>query len=134
MDLAGANAIVTGAAVGTGRAIAERLAADGADLIVADVDERGGEETVARIEHAGGRARFVRADMLAPADVEALIEGADGLRVLVNNAGGGGHVPPHFPPRPRRSGAPRSTSTCARRCSQRNSRSRRCAAPAAARS
>ncbi len=97
MDLAGANAIVTGAAVGTGRAIAERLAADGADLIVADVDERGGEETVARIEHAGGRARFVRADMLAPADVEALIEGADGLRVLVNNAGGGGHVPPHFP-------------------------------------
>ena len=81
MDLAGANAIVTGAAVGTGRAIAERLAADGADVIVADVDERGGEETVARIEHAGGRARFVPADMLAPADVEALIDGADGLRL-----------------------------------------------------
>jgi NAD(P)-dependent dehydrogenase (short-subunit alcohol dehydrogenase family) len=95
MDLAGATAIVTGAAVGTGRAIAERLAAESAAVVVADVDERGGEETVARI--GGERARFVRADMLAPADVEALIEGAGGLRVLVNNAGGGGHVPPHFP-------------------------------------
>ena len=95
MDLDGAMAIVTGAAVGTGRAIAERLAAEGARVLVADVDERGGEETVARI--GGGRARFLRTDMLEPADVEALIERAAGLRVLVNNAGGGGHVPPHFP-------------------------------------
>src|SRR4051794_14363781 len=88
MDLAGVTAIVTGAAVGTGRAIAERLAAEGADVVVADVDERGGAETVARIDPAGGRARFARADMLAFAEVEALIEGADGLRVLVNNPGG----------------------------------------------
>jgi len=94
MDLPGARAIVTGAAVGTGRAIAERLAAEGADVIVADVDERGGEETVARI--GGERARFVRADMLAPAGVEALVTEADGLRVLVNNAGGW-LGPPHFP-------------------------------------
>src|SRR4051794_33314532 len=95
MDIDSALAIVTGAAVGTGRAIAERLAAEGARVIVADVDERGGEETVARI--GGGRARFVRTDMSVPADVEALMAGADGLRVLVNNAGGGGHMPPHFP-------------------------------------
>ena len=94
MDLTGATAIVTGAAVGTGRAIAKRLAAEGADVAVADVDERGGEQTVARI--GGERARFVRADMLAPVDVEALIEGAGGLRVLVNNAGGW-LGPPHFP-------------------------------------
>jgi|1185.fasta_scaffold742280_1 NAD(P)-dependent dehydrogenase (short-subunit alcohol dehydrogenase family) len=53
MDLAGANAIVTGAAVGTGRAIAERLAAEGAHVVVADVDERGGAETVARIGDGG---------------------------------------------------------------------------------
>jgi NAD(P)-dependent dehydrogenase (short-subunit alcohol dehydrogenase family) len=97
MELAGATAIVTGGAVGTGRAIAERLAAEGANVVVADVDARGGEETVVRLQRAGGRARFVRADMLAPADVEALVTEADGLRVLVNNAGGGGHVPPHFP-------------------------------------
>ena len=95
MVIAGAVAIVTGAAVGTGRAIAQRLAAEGAFVVVADVDVHGGEETVARI--GDGRARFVRADMRMPADVEALIAAADGLRVLVNNAGGGGHVPPHFP-------------------------------------
>jgi NAD(P)-dependent dehydrogenase (short-subunit alcohol dehydrogenase family) len=95
MDLDGAVAIVTGAAVGTGRAIAERLAAEGADVVVADVDEGGGGETVARI--GDGRARFVRADMLDASDVEALIASAQGLRVLVNNAGGGGHIPPHFP-------------------------------------
>jgi NAD(P)-dependent dehydrogenase (short-subunit alcohol dehydrogenase family) len=97
MDLQGAGAIVTGAAAGSGRAIAQRLAAEGAGVVVADVDERGGEETVARIERARGTARFVRADMTDPAEVEALIAGADGLRVLVNNAGGGGHIPPHFP-------------------------------------
>jgi NAD(P)-dependent dehydrogenase (short-subunit alcohol dehydrogenase family) len=95
MDLDGAVAIVTGAAAGTGRAIAERLADEGAHVTVADVDERGGEETVARI--GGERARFVRTDMLDAAAVETLVADADGLRVLVNNAGGGGHIPPHFP-------------------------------------
>src|SRR4051812_21134901 len=44
MQLDGGLAIVTGAAVGTGRAIAERLATEGADVVVADVDERGGED------------------------------------------------------------------------------------------
>ena len=96
MEIEGGVAIVTGAGAGTGRAVALRLAAEGADVVVADVDPRGGEETVARIGE--GRARFVRADMRVPADVEALIAAADGgLRVLVNNAGGGGHVAPHFP-------------------------------------
>jgi NAD(P)-dependent dehydrogenase (short-subunit alcohol dehydrogenase family) len=94
MDLAGAEAIVTGAAVGTGRAIAERLAAEGALVVVADLDTRGGEETVAR--SGRDRARFVRTDMLVPADVEALVAEANGLRVLVNNAGGW-LGPPHFP-------------------------------------
>jgi NAD(P)-dependent dehydrogenase (short-subunit alcohol dehydrogenase family) len=93
MELAGRVAIVTGAAAGTGRAIALRLAEEGARVVVADVDERGGE-SVARA--AGGR--FVRADMTAAEDVRRLIESAgDGLGVLVNNAGGGGHVEPHFP-------------------------------------
>ena len=94
MDIDGAVAIVTGAAVGTGRAIAERLAAEGAHVIVADIDERGGAETVARI--GGERARFFRGDMCAPVDVEALVASAGGLRVLVNNAGGW-LGPPHFP-------------------------------------
>jgi NAD(P)-dependent dehydrogenase (short-subunit alcohol dehydrogenase family) len=94
MRIEGAVAIVTGAAVGTGRAIAERLAAEGAHVTVADVDVRGGEETVARI--GGDRARFLRADVRVPADLEALFAGADGVRILVNNAGGS-LGPPHFP-------------------------------------
>src|SRR3954447_18563652 len=104
----GGVAVVTGAAAGTGRAvaarlpraraIAQRLAADGATVVVADVDPAGGQETVARIAARAGRARFVRADMMRDDDVAAMLAGAGaGLRVLVNNAGGGGHVPPHFP-------------------------------------
>src|SRR4051812_50219617 len=92
MQLDGALAIVTGAAVGTGRAIAERLAAEGARVIVADVDERGGEQTVARI--GGERARVVRADLLAPAGGEGPAAAANGPRGLGHNTRGGPGPPP----------------------------------------
>ena len=48
MELAGRVAIVTGAAAGTGRAVALRLAEEGAEVVVADVDERGGESSRGR--------------------------------------------------------------------------------------
>jgi NAD(P)-dependent dehydrogenase (short-subunit alcohol dehydrogenase family) len=96
MDVEGRVAIVTGAAAGAGRAIALRLGAEGADVVVADIDPVGGEETVAAITAGGGHARFFRADMRAADDVEAVVRSAD-PRILVNNAGGGGHVEPHFP-------------------------------------
>jgi NAD(P)-dependent dehydrogenase (short-subunit alcohol dehydrogenase family) len=91
MEIRGRTAIVTGAAAGTGRAIARRLAAEGASVVVADIDRENGERTAREI--AG---RFVRADMRSPEDITALISDAE-PQILVNNAGGGGHVPPHFP-------------------------------------
>jgi NAD(P)-dependent dehydrogenase (short-subunit alcohol dehydrogenase family) len=101
MDLEGAVAVVTGAAVGTGRAIAQRLAAGGAAVLLADVDTGGGERTRRTIEDAGGTAAFVEADLRTDAGVTAAIDAATArfgrLDVLVNNAGGGGHLPPHFP-------------------------------------
>lgn len=101
MEIDGIVAIVTGAAAGTGRAIALRLAAEGAIVLVGDVDARRGEETVRAIEADGGHAGFVRADVRLDEDVRKLVaaahRGPSGPRILVNNAGGGGHVEPHFP-------------------------------------
>jgi NAD(P)-dependent dehydrogenase (short-subunit alcohol dehydrogenase family) len=93
VDIAGRVAVVTGAGIGTGRAIAVALATSGADVVASDVDEDGGRRTVAL---CAGRARFVRADLTVAADIRRLIESAEPT-ILVNNAGGGGHVPPHFP-------------------------------------
>jgi NAD(P)-dependent dehydrogenase (short-subunit alcohol dehydrogenase family) len=93
MEIAGRTALVTGAAIGTGRAITLALAAEGAEVVASDVDETGGNETVSMCE---GSARFVKADVTLAADLQRLIESA-APTILVNNAGGGGHVPPHYP-------------------------------------
>ena len=100
MEIGGTVAVVTGAAAGAGRAIALRLGAEGAFVVVADIDPGGGGATVDAIAAAGGRAAFVRADMTDGDGVRAMVAAAAArgpLRILVNNAGGGGHVPPHFP-------------------------------------
>jgi NAD(P)-dependent dehydrogenase (short-subunit alcohol dehydrogenase family) len=101
MEPAGRVAIVTGAAVGTGRAIARRLAQAGAAVVLADTDAAGCVDTARLVEGDGGRAAFVPTDMTSPPDVAAMVEFAvarfGALHILVNNAGGGGHVPPHFP-------------------------------------
>jgi NAD(P)-dependent dehydrogenase (short-subunit alcohol dehydrogenase family) len=91
MEIRGRVAIVTGAGAGAGRGIALRLAAEGATVVVADVDSDGGADTARR---AGGR--FVPTDVTASDDLEQLIHAVQ-PQVLVNNAGGGGHVPPHYP-------------------------------------
>jgi len=62
MDLRGKIAHVTAAGAGIGRGIAERVAREGASVVVSDIDEEWGPETVVRIEEAGGRAEFVLAD------------------------------------------------------------------------
>jgi NAD(P)-dependent dehydrogenase (short-subunit alcohol dehydrogenase family) len=86
-DLADHTALVTGATSGIGQAIALRLARDGAEVIVHGRDATRGAETVDAILGAGGRARFVQADLSDPADLRRLVEEAGDVDVLVNSAG-----------------------------------------------
>jgi 3-oxoacyl-[acyl-carrier protein] reductase len=81
------TAIVTGAGSGIGRAIAHRLAEDGFLVIVADRAEAPAVETVAQIDSRGFKARAVILDITDPIATQALIDGAENLQVLVNNAG-----------------------------------------------
>lgn len=86
-------AIVTGAGgTGSGRAIALRLAANGFPVVVADVKDEGGRETVSLIEKDRGRALFCRTDVREETEVRNLIETSErafgALSLLVNNASG----------------------------------------------
>lgn len=98
MKLQNKVTIVTGAASGIGRACALRLAAEGACVVVSDVNADGGAETVQLIEDAGGTARFVAADVTQAAQVEALVlqtlDAFGRLDAAVNNAGIGGDLRP----------------------------------------
>lgn len=91
MDLEGKIAIVTGAASGIGKAIATRLGALGATVVVADLNETGAMETAKAIEAAGGTAMGMRADVTNIADARATVAAArerfGRLDILVNNAG-----------------------------------------------
>jgi len=63
MDIKGRTAVITGGGSGIGRATAVRLAAEGASVLTADLDEAGARETVRLIESAGGRAAAMRVDV-----------------------------------------------------------------------
>ena len=81
--LTGKTAIITGAAGGIGKAAAEIFAEAGAKVIIADINEKAGEETAGAI---GGI--FVKCDVSKSADVQKVIEACDGkLDILYNNAG-----------------------------------------------
>jgi 3alpha(or 20beta)-hydroxysteroid dehydrogenase len=81
--LTGKIAIVTGGARGTGAAIAERFAGEGADVVIADVlDERGR----AVVDRLGPAVRYVHCDVADERDWEALIDATGAIDILVNNA------------------------------------------------
>lgn len=92
MTLKDKIAIVTGGAVGIGGAIARRLAADGAKVLVADIAPENAAENVARIEEDGGTAAAYEVDVSQPEQIRPMIEHAvelwGGLHILVNNAWG----------------------------------------------
>jgi len=91
-------AIVTGAGSGIGRAIAVAFASAGASVVVSDIDEPGGLETVRSITESRGRAAFFRADTSKPAECEATVHEAisrfGALHIAVNNAGIAGPIAP----------------------------------------
>jgi 3-oxoacyl-[acyl-carrier protein] reductase len=83
--------IVTGAGGGIGEGIAKRLAEEGAQVIVNDINPALGEQVVEAILRAGGRASFFAADVTKSADMKALVNAAverhGKLDAMVNNAG-----------------------------------------------
>jgi NAD(P)-dependent dehydrogenase (short-subunit alcohol dehydrogenase family) len=85
--LTGQTALVTGATAGIGYAIALQLANEGAEVIVHGRDAERGAKAVRDIENAGGKARFIAADVSKAADVRRLADEAGAVDILVNNAG-----------------------------------------------
>lgn len=93
MEIAGKVAVVTGAGGGgSGRAIAKRIARDGGHVVVADINDDGGAETVREVAAAGGRAIYRRADVRREEEVRELVAFTErtygDLSVMVNDASG----------------------------------------------
>lgn len=91
MRLLNRVAVITGASQGIGRCVAQLYAKEGAKVAVIDVNVAGGEETVALINAAGGKALFVRCDISKREEVDAAAASIKAelgpIDVLVNNAG-----------------------------------------------
>ena len=90
MRLNNKKAIITGAGTGIGRAIAERFCIEGADVMVADIETKGGEETVKQIIKSGGTAIFQETDTSKEDSVQSVIESTvsefGGIDIVINNA------------------------------------------------
>ncbi|MEM6485455.1 MAG: SDR family oxidoreductase [Pseudomonadota bacterium] len=92
--------VVTGAAQGIGRAIATALSARGATVLVTDIDDEGGAETIDLIKELGGVASYAHCDVTRSEDMastmDLAVERLGGLDVLVNNAGYEGDIRPIY--------------------------------------
>ncbi|MDO8614912.1 MAG: SDR family oxidoreductase [Dehalococcoidia bacterium] len=99
----GKVALVTGAGSGIGRATALALAGAGASVVIADVDDAGGAETVRMVEGNGGKAAFVHTDVTRSEDLERMVAFAEerfGALHIVHNNAGISTPPPRFPAAP----------------------------------
>jgi NAD(P)-dependent dehydrogenase (short-subunit alcohol dehydrogenase family) len=90
MRLKGKVAVVTGGGAGLGKAVAKRYAAEGAQVVVSEINPVDGEATVEDIRREGGDAIFVRTDVSKEAEVETMVNTAikqyGELDILHNNA------------------------------------------------
>lgn len=91
MLLQNRNVVVTGAAAGIGLAIAERMVEEGANVVLADIDQARGEAQAERLNTGAGKAWFVRFDAADVQSIDAMTAAAidltGGVDALVNNAG-----------------------------------------------
>jgi NAD(P)-dependent dehydrogenase (short-subunit alcohol dehydrogenase family) len=91
-------AVITGAASGMGRATAVRFAGEGAAVVIADLNQEGGEAALRDCKENGGRAVFQKTDVTVEAEIKAAIDRAVGefgrLDITYNNAGLGGALGP----------------------------------------
>jgi len=91
MRLQNKTALITGGGGGIGRETARLFAQEGAAVVVVDINDQAGEETVQMVQAEGGRATYVHADVSAAADCERMVAVAektyDHLHILFNNAG-----------------------------------------------
>lgn len=91
MKLTGKTALVTGGARGIGQAIALRLAEDGADIVISDINKEGALESVKAVEALGRKALAVEGNIAKQEDVEAMVQQSidtfGKIDILVNNAG-----------------------------------------------
>jgi NAD(P)-dependent dehydrogenase (short-subunit alcohol dehydrogenase family) len=91
MDLNGKRILITGGATGIGRATAKRCSAEGAKVVVADINPVEGEQCVEGLRSAGGEAWYVKVDVSTESDVEAMAANAErlmgGIDGMVSAAG-----------------------------------------------
>ncbi len=97
MRLLGKVAIVTGAGSGLGRAIAHRLAQQGASIVVADINEPGGHQTISELASQNAKGHFLRMDVANQEStirgMKEVVEAHGRIDILVNNAGVTRHRP-----------------------------------------
>ena len=90
MRLENKRVIITGAGTGIGRAIAERFCREGAKVMVAEIEELGGKQTVERILKSGGTAVFQQTDTSLEDSIQSMVERTvsefGGIDIVVNNA------------------------------------------------